>query len=157
MSANPQPEPDRLEVAADQAIGACGGNVREALKAMIANEHLKAEVCELMQAVSHAYTRGRFQAYNANEALKESFHMRPGQQLGVDMANNFMLMTLFTIVGDMAEDPDGFRTNVTKALFDLADNYSLPRVAPEMANEARDAAKQIIAGVLQNPQSVTPQ
>jgi hypothetical protein len=27
-----------------------------------------------------------------------------GQQLGIDMANNFMLMTLFSIVADMAED-----------------------------------------------------
>jgi hypothetical protein len=83
--------------------------------------------------------------------------MRPGQQLGIDMANNFMLMTLFTIVGDMAEDPDGFRTNVKKALFDLVDNYSLPAVAPEMAKEAHDAAKQIIAGVLQNPKPFTQQ
>jgi hypothetical protein len=65
MSANPQPEQDRLEVAADQAIEASGGSVREALKAMIvANEYMEAEVCELMQAVSHAYTRGRFHAYD---------------------------------------------------------------------------------------------
>jgi hypothetical protein len=28
-----------------------------------------------------------------------------GQQLGIDMANNFMLMTLFSILADMAEDP----------------------------------------------------
>jgi hypothetical protein len=59
MSANPQPEPDRLEVATDQAIAACGGNVRDAVKALIvANEFLESEVCELMQAVSHAYARG---------------------------------------------------------------------------------------------------
>jgi stage V sporulation protein SpoVS len=64
MSANPQPEPDRLEVATDQAIAACGGNVRDAVKALIvANEFLESEVCELMQAVSHAYARGRFQTY----------------------------------------------------------------------------------------------
>jgi hypothetical protein len=73
-----------------------------------------------------------------------------GQQLGVDMANNFMLMTLFSLIADMAEDPDGFRTDVKKALFDLTDDYNLPGVAPEMAKEARDAAKQVIAGVLQN-------
>jgi hypothetical protein len=65
MSANPQPEPDRLEVATDQAITACGGNARDAVKALIvANEYLESEVCELMQAVSHAYARGRFQPYN---------------------------------------------------------------------------------------------
>jgi hypothetical protein len=32
--------------------------------------------------------------------------MSAGQQLGIDMANNFMLMTLFNLVSDMAEDPD---------------------------------------------------
>jgi hypothetical protein len=73
-----------------------------------------------------------------------------GRQLGADMANNFMLMTLFSLIADMAEDPDGFRTDVRKALFDLTDDYNLPGVAPEMAKEARDAAKQVIAGVLQN-------
>jgi hypothetical protein len=68
MSANPDgqpmPEPGRLELATDQAIAACGGNAREAVKALIvANEFLELEVCELMQAVSHAYARGRFQTY----------------------------------------------------------------------------------------------
>jgi hypothetical protein len=32
---NPQADADRLEVAADEAVAACGGNVREALKALI--------------------------------------------------------------------------------------------------------------------------
>lgn len=42
----------------------CGGDVRAALKALIvANEYLESEVCELMQAVSHAYVRGRFKTY----------------------------------------------------------------------------------------------
>jgi hypothetical protein len=61
---NPQADADRLEAAADEAIAACGGNVRDALKAMIvANEFLESEICELMQAVSHAYVRGRFKTY----------------------------------------------------------------------------------------------
>jgi hypothetical protein len=52
MSANPQPEPDRLEMAADQAIAARGGDVRAVLKAMIiANEQLQA-------SVSIGFTRG---------------------------------------------------------------------------------------------------
>ena len=76
--------------------------------------------------------------------------MSAGQQLGVDMANNFMLMTLFSLVADMAEDPDGFRTDVRKALLDLTDDYNLAGIAPETAKEARAAAKQVIAGVLQN-------
>ena len=61
---NPQADADRLEMAADEAIAACGGDLRDALKALIvANEYLESEVCELMQAVSHAYARGRFKTY----------------------------------------------------------------------------------------------
>jgi stage V sporulation protein SpoVS len=61
---DPQADADRLEAAADEAIAACGGNVRDALKALIvANEFLESEVCELMQAVSHAFVRGRFKTY----------------------------------------------------------------------------------------------
>lgn len=94
----------------------------------------------------------------ADETLKKVVNMSTaGQQLGIDMANNFMLMTLFSLVADMAENPDGFRTDVKKALHALTDNYGLPGVAPEMAKEARDAAKQIIAGVLQNPKPFTQQ
>jgi len=62
---NPQADVDRLEMAADEAVAACGGDVRDALKALIvANEFLENEVCELMQAVSHAYVRGRFKTYS---------------------------------------------------------------------------------------------
>jgi stage V sporulation protein SpoVS len=61
----PATESDSLEAATDQAIAACGGNARDAVKALIvANEYLEAEVCDLMQAVSHAYARGRFQTYS---------------------------------------------------------------------------------------------
>jgi hypothetical protein len=64
-ASNPQADADRLEGAADQAIAACGGDVRAALKALIvANEFLELEVCELMDAVSHAYARGRFKTYS---------------------------------------------------------------------------------------------
>jgi hypothetical protein len=68
MPANVEPDPpadtDRLEAAVDQAIAACGGEVRDALRALIvANEYLESEVCDLMQAVSHAYARGRFKTY----------------------------------------------------------------------------------------------
>jgi hypothetical protein len=36
---NPQADADRLEAAADQAIAACGGDVRDALKALIMAKH----------------------------------------------------------------------------------------------------------------------
>jgi hypothetical protein len=83
--------------------------------------------------------------------------MGAGQQLGVDMANNFMLMMLFSLIAGMAESPDGFRTDVKTALSDLSDDTNLPGVAPEVAKEARDAAKQVIAGVLQNVRPFTRQ
>ena len=61
---NPQADADRLEAVTDHAIAACGGNARDAVKALIVtNEFLEAEVCNLMQAVSHAYVRGRFKTY----------------------------------------------------------------------------------------------
>ena len=62
MSINPQPAPDqdRLEAATDQAIAACGGDARDAVKALIvANEFLEAQVRELQAAVSHGYARGK--------------------------------------------------------------------------------------------------
>ena len=55
---------DGLEAAADQAIAACG-DLRATIRALIiAKEHLKSEISELMKTVSHAYTRGRFQSYS---------------------------------------------------------------------------------------------
>ena len=76
--------------------------------------------------------------------------MSAGQQLAIDMATNFMLMTVFSLLADASDNPDGFRTDIKKALCDLADNYNLPGLAPEIAQEARDAAKKVIADVLQN-------
>ena len=80
--------------------------------------------------------------------------MSAGQQLGIDMATNFMLMTVFSLLADASDNPDGFRTDIKKALCDLANNYNLPGLAPglapEIAQEARDAAKKVIADVLQN-------
>jgi hypothetical protein len=58
----PRSEPDPLEVAADQAIAACNGDVRDAVKALIvANEFLEAEVRQLQAAVSNGYARGKFE------------------------------------------------------------------------------------------------
>jgi hypothetical protein len=58
----PTPEPDLLEVATDQAIAACGGDVRSAIRALIvANEYLEWEVKQLQAAVSNGYARGKFE------------------------------------------------------------------------------------------------
>ncbi|CCD91406.1 conserved hypothetical protein [Bradyrhizobium sp. ORS 375] len=66
LHANPrQPEDGALEDAVDQAIAACGGDLRATIRALIvANDYLETEVTELMKAVSHAYTRGRFHSYS---------------------------------------------------------------------------------------------
>ena len=68
MSSSSQPnaeEDNGLEAAVDQAIAACGGDMRSTIRALIvANEFLEAEASELMKAVSHAYTRGRFHTYS---------------------------------------------------------------------------------------------
>ena len=68
MSSGSQPnaqDADELEAAVDQAIAACGGDMRSAIRALIvANEYLETEVGELMKAVSHAFVRGRFQTYS---------------------------------------------------------------------------------------------
>jgi hypothetical protein len=67
MSTDPQAKvaEDDLEAAIDQAIAACDGDVRATIGALIvANNFLESEVSELMKAVSHAYTRGRFQSYS---------------------------------------------------------------------------------------------
>ena len=54
-------ERDDLEAAVDQAIAACDGDKRSAIRALIvANNYLESEVAELMKAVSQAYARGRF-------------------------------------------------------------------------------------------------
>jgi hypothetical protein len=68
MSSGSQPNPqdaDGLEPAVDEAIAACGGDMRSTIRALIvANEYLETEVGELMKAVSHAYVRGRFHTYS---------------------------------------------------------------------------------------------
>jgi hypothetical protein len=65
-SSEPKTEPnDGLEATVDQAISACGGDMRATIRALIvANEFLESEVSELMKAVSHAYARGRFHSYS---------------------------------------------------------------------------------------------
>jgi hypothetical protein len=68
MSSEPQPnstEDEELEAAVDQAIAACGGDMRATIRALIvANDYLETEVGELMKAVSRAYVRGRFRSYS---------------------------------------------------------------------------------------------
>jgi hypothetical protein len=57
---NPLSDADLLEAAADQAIAACGGDAREAVKALIvANAFLETDLEKLKAAVSMGYARGK--------------------------------------------------------------------------------------------------
>jgi hypothetical protein len=57
---NPQSDADQLEAAADQAIAACGGDAREAVKALIvANHFLETDLEKLKAAASMGYARGK--------------------------------------------------------------------------------------------------
>ncbi len=63
MSAAPETsasEPVDLDAAADHAITACGGDAKEAVKALlVANDFLEAQLDEL-RSFSAGYARGRF-------------------------------------------------------------------------------------------------
>ena len=61
----PNEQDDGLDAAVEQAIAVCDGDMRAAVRALIvANNFLESEISELMKAVSHAYTRGRFRTYS---------------------------------------------------------------------------------------------
>jgi hypothetical protein len=54
------PDAKALQAATDQAIAACSGDAREAVKALIvANQFLETDIEKLRAAVSKGYARGR--------------------------------------------------------------------------------------------------
>lgn len=56
----PLPEPDLLEVATEQAIAACEGDLRATVQALIvANGLLEAELRDVYAVTSRGYARGR--------------------------------------------------------------------------------------------------
>ena len=60
LASGPQSESERLDIAADQAIAACGGDMRSTIRALIlANEFLEYELCERFKAVTNAHARGK--------------------------------------------------------------------------------------------------
>jgi hypothetical protein len=59
---HPLRDAERLEVAVDQAIAACGGDAREAVKALIvANEFLETQIS---QGYPRGVKHGRFSTYS---------------------------------------------------------------------------------------------
>jgi hypothetical protein len=61
LDPTPQSDADALEAAADKAIAACGGDMREAVKALIvANHFLETDLEKARAAASTGYARGRW-------------------------------------------------------------------------------------------------
>ena len=59
-----QSESERLDMATDQAIAACGGDLRSTIRALIlANEFLEYEL-EVSQGYVRGVKRGRFNTYS---------------------------------------------------------------------------------------------
>ena len=70
------------------------------------------------------------------------------EQMGADMAIQFMLATLFQLVSEMADDPRGFRTDVHGELTDLVATYKLPPMPEDTERKVRAAAGQLLNGIM---------
>jgi hypothetical protein len=70
------------------------------------------------------------------------------EQMGADMAMQFMLATLFQLLSEMADDPRGFRTDVHRELTDLVANYKLPPMPEDTERKVRAAASKILDGIM---------
>jgi hypothetical protein len=70
------------------------------------------------------------------------------EQMGADMATQFMLMTLFQLLSEMADDPRGFRTDVHRELTDLVATYELPPMPENTERRVRAAAGRILDGIM---------
>jgi hypothetical protein len=99
MPANPDsqatPQPDRLEIATDQVIAACGGNARNAVKALlVTNEFLEAQIVELQAAISNGYARGKFEPVPRDRKdWYDRVEVRPWPGLPISLRCRSMLLT----------------------------------------------------------------
>ncbi|XIA62366.1 hypothetical protein ACFIOY_22535 [Bradyrhizobium sp. TZ2] len=70
------------------------------------------------------------------------------EQMGADMAIQFMVATLFQLLSEMADDPHGFRTDVHRELTDLVATYKLPPMPEDTERRVRAAASKILHGIM---------
>jgi hypothetical protein len=70
------------------------------------------------------------------------------EHMGADMAIQFMLMMLFQLVTEMADDPLGFRLDVHKELTHLVATYKLPPMPEATARQIRASAGKILDGIM---------
>jgi hypothetical protein len=69
------------------------------------------------------------------------------ERIGAEMAMQFMLMTLFQILSQMADDPRGFRADVRSQLVDLAATYKLQPMPKDEEAKVRASANTVIDGL----------
>lgn len=69
-------------------------------------------------------------------------------RMGAEMAMQFMLMTLFQVITDMADDPQSFRETVHEQLVDLVATYKLPPMPDEVAKRVRATATKMLDGLV---------
>jgi hypothetical protein len=70
------------------------------------------------------------------------------EHMGADMAIQFMLMMLFQLVSEMADDPRGLRSDVHRELADLVATYKLPPMRADAEQKIRAAARIILDGIM---------
>ena len=69
------------------------------------------------------------------------------ERMGAEMAIQFMLMTQFQILSQMADDPRGFCADVHGQLVELVATYKLPPMPKDEEAKVRAAARTVIDGL----------
>jgi hypothetical protein len=70
------------------------------------------------------------------------------ERMGADMAIQFMLMMLFQLVTEMADDACGFRADVHRELAELVATYKLSSMDVDTERNVRAAAGKILDGIM---------
>ena len=70
------------------------------------------------------------------------------EHMGADMAIQFMLMMLFQLVSEMADDPRGLRADIHRELADLVATYNLPSMPADAEQRIRATARKILDGIM---------
>ena len=156
----PEERDDGLEAAVEQAIAVCDGDPRAAVRALIiANSLLESGDSgseEVRIARLHARALSDLHRINVGVRQKAMKHQDKlslitddqAEHMGADMAIQFMLMMLFQLVSEMADDPRGLRADVHKELADLVATYNLPPMPADAEQKSRAAARKILDGIM---------
>jgi hypothetical protein len=67
-----------------------------------------------------------------------------------NVSTQLMLKTLFEIIATMADDPDGYRSDIRKKLLELADSMPLAPMAAAREKNVRTFVKETVGNLLIN-------